>query len=47
MACILVVDDELEVGEAIRRVLERAGFSVAVANSADLGLLALEEDQRG
>jgi DNA-binding response OmpR family regulator len=45
MACILVVDDEPEVGEAIRRVLERAGFSVAVANSADLGLLALEEDQ--
>jgi DNA-binding response OmpR family regulator len=45
MACILVVDDEPEVGEAIRRVLERAGFSVRVANSADLGLLALEEDQ--
>jgi len=45
MACILVVDDEPEVGEAIRRVLERAGFSVAVANSADLGLLALEEGQ--
>jgi DNA-binding response OmpR family regulator len=45
MACILVVDDEPEVGEAIRRVLERAGFSVAVANSADLGLLALEKDQ--
>jgi DNA-binding response OmpR family regulator len=45
MACILVVDDEPEVGEAIRRVLERAGFSVAVATSADLGLLALEDDQ--
>jgi DNA-binding response OmpR family regulator len=45
MACILVVDDEPEVGEAIRRVLERAGFSVAVATSADLGMLALEDDQ--
>jgi DNA-binding response OmpR family regulator len=45
MACILVVDDEPEVGEAIRRVLERAGVSGAVATSADLGLLALEDDQ--
>ena len=35
MAAILVVDDELEVGEAIQRVLERAGFVVDVTNSAD------------
>ena len=34
MALILVVDDEVEVAEAIRRVLEQAGFSVAVANGA-------------
>ena len=42
MAAILVVDDELEVGEAIQRVLERAGFTVVVANSADEALQALE-----
>lgn len=45
MASILVVDDEIEVGEAIRRVLERAGFVVAVAHSADEGLQAVEEQQ--
>jgi CheY-like chemotaxis protein len=38
MSLILVVDDEPEVGEAIRRVLERAGFTVAVANSVSEGL---------
>ena len=32
MAAILVVDDELEVGEAIQRVLERAGFTVVVTD---------------
>ena len=42
MAAILVVDDELEVGEAIQRVLERAGFAVVVTNSADGALDALE-----
>ena len=45
MAAILVVDDELEVGEAIQRVLERAGFTVVVANSADAALQALEGHQ--
>ena len=45
MAAILVVDDEVEVGEAIRRVLERAGFVVEVTNSADGALQALERHQ--
>ena len=31
MAHVLVVDDEIEVGAAIRRVLERAGYAVTVA----------------
>jgi len=38
MANILVVDDEIEVGTAIRRVLERAGHIVSVANNATAGL---------
>ena len=38
MASVLVVDDEPEVGEAIRRVLERAGFTVGLAASAAEGL---------
>jgi len=42
MASVLVVDDEVEVGEAIRRVLERQGFVVCVANSAEGGLGALD-----
>ena len=44
MASILIVDDELEVREAIRRVLERAGFEVAEANSAAGGLELVEDD---
>ena len=38
MANILVVDDEIEVGTAIRRVLERAGHIVSVAHNATAGL---------
>ena len=38
MANILVVDDEVEVGTAIRRVLERAGHIVSVAHNATAGL---------
>jgi CheY-like chemotaxis protein len=38
MANILVVDDEVEVGTAIRRVLERAGHIVSVAQNATAGL---------
>jgi len=42
VALILVVDDELEVGEAIRRVLDRAGFAVVVAKGVAEGLAAAE-----
>jgi len=38
MANILVVDDEVEVGTAIRRALERAGHIVSVAHNATAGL---------
>ena len=41
MAIILVVDDEKEVGAVIRRVLERAGFTVNVASNAADGLEAV------
>ena len=41
MATILVVDDEREVGAVIRRVLERAGFTVNVASNASDGLEAV------
>lgn len=41
MASILVVDDEVEVGEVIRRVLERGGFAVRVVNSAAAALAAV------
>jgi DNA-binding response OmpR family regulator len=43
MATILVVDDEVEVGEAIRRVLTQAGFAVTVCSGADAGLRAVDE----
>jgi DNA-binding response OmpR family regulator len=45
MALILVVDDEVEVAEAIRRVLEKAGFSVVVANGVTAGVQAAEMQQ--
>jgi CheY-like chemotaxis protein len=34
MHSVLIVDDEIDVREAIRRVLERAGFSVRAAHGA-------------
>src|SRR5579862_5016630 len=43
MAVILVVDDESEVCEAIRRVLERAGFVVAAAKNGAEGLQLTEQ----
>jgi len=44
MANILVVDDEIEVGTAIRRVLERAGHIVAVAHNATAGLNVVAQE---
>ena len=41
MANILVVDDEIEVGAVIRRVLERAGFAVTVVSNAAAALEAV------
>jgi DNA-binding response OmpR family regulator len=40
MANILVVDDEVEIGEVVRRVLERAGFVVTVTHNATAALEA-------
>lgn len=45
MASILVVDDDVEVGEAIRRVLERGGFAARVVNSAAAALAAVSENE--
>jgi two-component system chemotaxis response regulator CheY len=45
MARILIVDDEVEVAEAIRRVLERSGFEVAVANGVAEGLKVAQGQQ--
>jgi len=45
MAYILVVDDEAEVAEAIRRVLERSGFEVTVASGVAEGLQAAHQQQ--
>jgi len=47
MAAILVVDDEPDVAESIRAVLEHAGFEVVVANSAAAGLEAVETQEFG
>jgi CheY-like chemotaxis protein len=44
MAKILVVDDEVEVAAAIRRVLERAGYAVTLANNATEGLEAVAQE---
>ena len=43
MANILIVDDEVEVGEVVRRVLERAGYTVTVAHNAAAGLNAVAQ----
>ena len=40
---ILVVDDERNIRRTLRMVLEGAGFEVAEAESAEAGLLALDE----
>ena len=41
MASIVVVDDEPDIGEVIRRVLERAGFEITVTASAAAALQAI------
>ena len=43
MPSILVVDDEIEVAAAIRRVLERAGYLVTLANNATEALHAVAQ----
>lgn len=45
MASILVIDDDVEVGEALRRVLERDGFTVRVVHSAAEALEAVTENE--
>jgi CheY-like chemotaxis protein len=40
---VLIIDDERDVRDSIRRVLERAGFEVRTAESVDLGLQSLRE----
>jgi CheY-like chemotaxis protein len=45
MADILVVDDEIEVGTVIRRVLERAGHTVTVASNAATALDAAAQQR--
>ena len=45
MASVLVVDDDVEVAEAISRVLARGGFSVRVVNSAAAALTAVSENE--
>ncbi|MBK6578073.1 MAG: sigma-54-dependent Fis family transcriptional regulator [Sandaracinaceae bacterium] len=42
---ILVVDDERNIRRTLRMVLEGAGFEVAEAESAEAGLLALDEHE--
>lgn len=43
MHSVLIIDDEPDVRDAIRRVLERAGFQVRTAESVDVGLENLRE----
>ncbi|MBV9344211.1 MAG: response regulator [Gammaproteobacteria bacterium] len=45
MASIHVVDDEVEVGAAVQRVLERAGFAVTVTHSAAAALASVALQQ--
>jgi len=42
MPSVLIIDDEAEVGEAMRRVLEREGFTVTVTGGGNEGVLAFE-----
>ena len=42
MASILIIDDENDVGESMRRILERAGFEVHVETAAESGIAAYQ-----
>lgn len=42
MSSVLIIDDELEVSHALRRVLERAGHTVTTSLSGAEGLAAFE-----
>jgi CheY-like chemotaxis protein len=44
MNSVLVIDDELDVRDAIKRVLERAGYSVRTVDNAADGLVALSAE---
>jgi CheY-like chemotaxis protein len=43
---ILVVDDEREIRELVRRLLDRAGYQALEAESADAALRILKENSR-
>lgn len=47
MAKILVVDDELEVRNALKRRLTREGYAVEVADSAESSVKLLESEEVG
>jgi CheY-like chemotaxis protein len=42
MPSVLIIDDEAEVGHALRRVLQRAGYTVTTVSSSADGLAAFE-----
>lgn len=44
MKSVLIIDDEEEVGHALRRVLERAGLAVRTAIGSSEGLELLEQE---
>jgi len=44
MANILVVDDEVDIGEVVRRVLERTGHTVSVTHNAGAALDAVARE---
>jgi two-component system, OmpR family, response regulator VicR len=40
---VLIIDDEIQVARALRRLLSRSGYQVEVAHGADEGLARFEE----
>jgi DNA-binding response OmpR family regulator len=44
MPSVLIIDDEAEVSDALRRVLERAGFTVTTSLASRDGVAAFERD---